>query len=164
MKITRLIVFFGLFYFIIPFDLYIPQTDYRIGYYGTYYRNEKITFSEDVTKSNDTFQFDLTNCAVYFLNEDNEQENSFWIEFGFAFGVYYEFNSTYLRIDADPTTTCNVHLYLPLAPMPLPQFRFNMTGTQENVIFDDQWMGGAPLNFSRGLEIFGETAFVFLHN
>jgi len=86
------------------------------------------------------------------------------IDFGYEFGTKYEFNSTYLKIDAEPTNTCIVELYLPLAPIPLPHFRFNITGTQDNILFDDKFLEGATLNFSRGLDIFGETAFVFLQN
>lgn len=62
MKIKRLTIFFGLFFFLVPFDLYITSTDYRIGYWGTAFRSEKITFSDDVTKTNDTFYFELKNC------------------------------------------------------------------------------------------------------
>ena len=55
MKITRFAVFFSLFYFLVPFDLYITSTDYRIGYFGTASRSERISFSEDATNTNDTF-------------------------------------------------------------------------------------------------------------
>ena len=46
--------------------------------------------------------------------------------------------------------------------MPLPQFLFNITGIQDNIVFDDSGLKGAKLNFSRGLDIFGETAFVYI--
>jgi hypothetical protein len=55
MKITRFTVFIALFYFLVPFDLYITSTDYRIGYFGTAYRSERISFSEDVTETKETF-------------------------------------------------------------------------------------------------------------
>jgi hypothetical protein len=71
----------------------------------------------------------LTNCEVLLYNDEEEQGHSFVIDFGYEFHTKYEFNSTYLRIDADPTNTCIVELYLPLAPIPLPHFRFNITGT-----------------------------------
>ena len=55
MKITRFTVLLALFYFMVPFDLYITSTDYRIFYYGTALRNERISFSKDVTKTKNTF-------------------------------------------------------------------------------------------------------------
>jgi hypothetical protein len=55
MKITRFIVFLALFFFIVPFDLYVTSTDYRIYYYGTAYKSERVKFSEDVTNTNSTF-------------------------------------------------------------------------------------------------------------
>jgi flagellar biosynthesis/type III secretory pathway M-ring protein FliF/YscJ len=54
-KITRFIVFLALFIFLVPFDLYVTSTDYRVYYYGTAYRSERVRFSEDVTKTNNTF-------------------------------------------------------------------------------------------------------------
>ena len=55
MKITRFTVFLVLFYLIIPYDLYVTSADYRIYYYGTALRNERIGFSKNVTHTNDTF-------------------------------------------------------------------------------------------------------------
>jgi hypothetical protein len=55
MKITRFTVFLVLFYLVIPYDLYVTSADYRIYYYGTALRNERIGFAKDVTKTNNTF-------------------------------------------------------------------------------------------------------------
>lgn len=62
MKITRFIIFFSLFYFLIPFDLYVTSSDYRLYYYGTSVKEQRVYFSEDVEKENSTFTFDLKNC------------------------------------------------------------------------------------------------------
>jgi hypothetical protein len=56
-----------------------------------------------------------------------------------------------------------VNLFLPIN-QPLPQFRFNMTGTMDNMYFSDEYSEGVSLYFARGLEIFGETVFLFLYN
>jgi hypothetical protein len=55
MKITRFTVLLILFYLIIPYDLYVNSADYRIYYYGTAYKSERIGFSENVMKTNNTF-------------------------------------------------------------------------------------------------------------
>jgi hypothetical protein len=106
----------------------------------------------------------LQNCEVYFYHDEWDEGYGFWLDFGYEFNTYVEFNSSYLRIDANPTSTCQVDLYLPLAPIPLPLFRFNMTGTQDNIRFSNDALEGATLNFSRGLDIYGETAFIDLEN
>ena len=105
----------------------------------------------------------MQNCEVYFYHDEWDEGYGFWLDFGYEFNTYVEFNSSYLRIDANPTSTCIVNLFLPIN-QPLPQFRFNMTGTMDNMYFSDEYSEGVSLYFARGLEIFGETVFLFLYN
>jgi hypothetical protein len=50
-------------------------------------------------------------------------------------------------------------MYMP-PNVSLPLFIFNLTGIQDNIMFDDTNMKGIPLIFSQGIQIFGETAYI----
>ena len=46
----------------------------------------------------------------------------------------------------------------------LPALSFFLNGTQDNIMFEDSNLNGAALNFSGGLSIYGDTAFILLNN
>jgi hypothetical protein len=163
MKFIRIIVFILCFYLVVPFDLYITA-HYRIYYFGTDMYQERVHFSDDNPALNYTanYTFNLQNCKVY-LKPDTESGQSFFLEYGFDFGIPFEFNQTQLTIRALPTQTCIVNLYLQ-PNINLPHFYFNITGNQDNIMFDDSGMNGIPLNFGRGLDITGDTAYIYLRS
>ena len=55
-------------------------------------------------------------------------------------------------------------MYLPTDIPLYPSFNFNITGTQDNIIMTDSNMNGKAANFQNQLNIYGDTAYVFLNN
>lgn len=64
MKITRILVFLICFYFVVPFDLYIP-VHYRIYYFGTDVYKERVYFPNNSPTSPANYTFNLVNCKTY---------------------------------------------------------------------------------------------------
>ena len=100
MKYIRIIVFILLFYFIVPFDLYI-HSDQRLHYFGTVIHNERVWYGGN--ENHTSFTFNLQNCKVYLFPDEEMNTNSFALEFGFEFSTPYSFNDTLLEIKATAT-------------------------------------------------------------
>ncbi|TNV88226.1 hypothetical protein FGO68_gene17400 [Halteria grandinella] len=169
MKIIRFIVFICCFYFIVPFDLYIHQHWRRIWLYETDVYQETVLF-EDYNSSHlasdFNYTFNLTNCKVY-LEERHTALNAtapsmqFDLEFGFPWGTDFEFNMNNLRIESGPNEMCIVKLFMSPANI-IPKLIFNITGAQDNIMFQDNTNKYTSLQMKGGLEIQGEKAFITL--
>jgi hypothetical protein len=83
MKIIRIIVFILCFYFVVPFDLYIPA-HYRIYYFGTDVYRSRFSINQSDPDAN--FTLTLMNCRVQ-LRHDGDGGDSFLLEYGFEFGT-----------------------------------------------------------------------------
>lgn len=137
MKISRIVVFILCFYFVIPFDLYIPA-HHRIYYFGTDVYKVRVPYFNDNSTYTANYTFNLENCKVYFYQDTSAppQGISFFMEYGFTFGTNNSMSNSILSITASPDETCIVNLFLPLN-LSLPAFTFNINGTQDNMMFDD---------------------------
>ena len=102
MKIIRILAFIYLFYFLVPFDLY-NTTHYRVYYFGTDVYKERVYFPNNTATSKANYTFNLVNCKTYLYHDTIQENKSFFIEFGFAYGTPFTFNSTQLNITAKPT-------------------------------------------------------------
>ena len=163
MKTVRILFFLFLFYFLVPFDLY-NTTHYRVYYFGTDLYKERVSFSSNTATFKANYTFNLVNCKTYLYHDSAQDSRSFFIEFGFPYGTPHTFNQSVLNISAPPTQTCIVNLFLPMNTS-LPAMIFNVNGTQDNIMFDDsQYDGSLPLNFTNGLTIYGDSAFINLQN
>ena len=89
MKITRILVFLTCFYFVVPFDLYIP-VHHRIYYFGTDVYKERVYLDNSLSPAN--YSFYLVNCKTYLYPDTAPQYSSFFMEFGFTFGTNFTFN------------------------------------------------------------------------
>ncbi|TNV88224.1 hypothetical protein FGO68_gene14499 [Halteria grandinella] len=182
MKIIRFFVFICCFYFIVPFDLYIHQHYRRIWLFETDFYQETVSFAEydySTPASDYNFTFQLTNCKVY-LEERAQQGGSnspplaiegteanaitsmkLDLEFGFPWGTDFEFDGSRLRIDSGANEMCSVKLFMNTKDI-IPKLIFNMTGAQDNIMFQDNTNKYTSLQLLGGLEIFGEKAFITL--
>ena len=83
MKTIRILVFLSMFYWLVPFDLYVHNVHFRVYWWGTDVFRHRVDY--DPTDPNWAYTFDLANCKVY-LYEDVDATPNFLIELGLEFG------------------------------------------------------------------------------
>ncbi|TNV88185.1 hypothetical protein FGO68_gene5191 [Halteria grandinella] len=128
MKIIRISTFLGCF-ILVPLILYLTSCFWR---------------------TDQNFTFNLTNCKVYFKDDESlsKRRMGFDLEFGFKFGTPFILNENLLSIDAEANEMCIVNI-IGSPFIDLPAITMEMSGGMDNILIKD---------------IQGEKAFVTLSN